>query len=189
MPNRLVSRAVLAACLALPAALGGCMGVGMQDPGTAASAMGMGNADVLGIIIAANQSEVEMGLQATQRAANPAVRAFAERMVRDHTQAETTMRAMAQRLNLPPRDSETSRGLNDFTRASLNALGARSGASFDREYMRLQVQQHRWLEEALGTNLIPGAQDEQLRAALQRMRPSVAVHLREAERIFATFGR
>jgi putative membrane protein len=158
----------------------------MQDPGTAASAMGMGNQDVLGIIIAANQSEVEMGLQAGQRAANPAVRAFAERMVTDHRQMEITMRAMGQRPEMAPRESETSRSLHEFTQASLNALGARNGASFDREYMRLQVQQHRWLGEALTKNLIPGAQDERLRAALQRMRPSVAVHLREAERIFAS---
>jgi putative membrane protein len=189
MPNRLVTRAVLAASLCLPGALAGCMGAGMQDPATAASAMGMGNEDVLGIIIAANQSEVEMGLQATQRASNPAVRAFAERMVSDHTPAEATMRAMAQRMGLPPRESETSRSLQEFTRTSLDALGARSGMSFDQEYMRLQAQQHRWLLEALERNLIPGAQNEQLRTALQRMRPTIAVHLREAERIHASLGR
>jgi putative membrane protein len=189
MPNLLVSRAVLAACLALPAALGACMGAGMQDPGAAASAMGMGNEHVFETMRAANRSEVAMGQQAEQRAASAEVRAFAARMVAEHTRAEADMAAMGQRLGLSPRESETSRSLDEFTRNTVASMETRRGAEFDREYMRLQVQQHGWLVEALDKNLIPAAQDERLRAELQRMRPMVAAHLRDAQRIHASLGR
>ncbi|MBW3655058.1 MAG: DUF4142 domain-containing protein, partial [Gemmatimonadetes bacterium] len=167
MPNRLASSAVLATWLALPAALGGCLGAGMQDPATAASAMGMGNEHVFETVMAANRSEVALGRQAEQRAASAEVRAFAARMVAEHTRADAEMAAMGQRLGLSPRESETSRGLDEFTRNTVAAMETRSGAEFDREYMRLQVQQHGWLVDALDKNLIPAAQDERLRAELQ----------------------
>ncbi|HEY0035089.1 MAG TPA: DUF4142 domain-containing protein [Longimicrobium sp.] len=189
MPNRLVSRAVLAACLALPAALAGCMaGAGMQDPAAAASAMGMGNEHVFETVMAANRSEIALSEQAEQRAASAEVRAFATRMVAEHTRAETDMAAFGQRLGLSPRESDTSRNLDEFTRNTVVSMETRSGAEFDREYMRLQVQQHGWLVEALDKNLIPAAQDERLRAELQRMRPMVAGHLRDAQRIHRTLG-
>jgi putative membrane protein len=189
MQNRLASRAVLAACLALPAALAGCLGAGMQDPASAASAMGMGNEHVFETVMAAHRSEVALGRQAEQRAASTGVRAFAVRMVAEHTRAEMDMAALGQRLALPPRESETSRGLDDFTRNTVVTMETRRGADFDREYMRVQVQQHGWLVQALDKNLIPAAQNERLRAELQRMRPMVAAHLREAQRIHASLGR
>lgn len=188
MPNRLVSRAVLAASLCLPVALAGCMGAGMQDPAAAATAMGMGNEHVFETVMAANRSEIALSQQAEQRAASAEVRAFAARMVAEHTRAETDMAAFGQRLGLSPRESETSRNLDEFTRTTVVSMETRSGAVFDREYMRLQVQQHGWLVEALDKNLIPAAQNERLRAELSRMRPMVAAHLREAQRIHRTLG-
>ena len=188
MPNRLVSRAVLAACFALPAALAGCMGAGMQDPGAAASARGMGNEHVFETVMAANRSEIALSQQAEQRAASAEVRAFAARMVAEHTRAETDMAALGQQLGLSPRESDTSRNLDEFTRLTTVSMESRSGAEFDREYMRLQVQQHGWLVEALDKNLIPAAQDERLRAELQRMRPMAAAHLRDAQRLHRSLG-
>jgi len=102
MPNRLVTRAVLAVCLALPAALAGCMaGAGMQDPAAAASAMGMGNEHVFETVMAANRSEIALSQQAEQRAASAEVRAFAARMVAEHTRAATDMAAFGQRMATP----------------------------------------------------------------------------------------
>jgi putative membrane protein len=189
MPNRLVYRPALAVCLALPAALAGCMaGAGMQDPAAAASAVGMGNEHVLETVMAANRSEVALSRQAEQRAASAEVRGFAARMVAEHTRAETDMAAFGQRLGLSPRESDTSRNLDEFTRNTVASMETRSGAEFDREYMRLQVQQHGWLLEALDKNLIPAAQNERLRAELQRMRPMIAAHLRDAQRIHRILG-
>jgi len=188
MRSQLVQRAVLAVCLAVPVVLGGCTSVGMQAPGAASSAVGMSNEHVFETVMAANRSEIALSEQAEQRAASAEVRGFAARMVAEHTRAETDMAALGQRLQLSPRESETSRNLDEFTRNTVVSMETRSGAVFDREYMRLQVQQHGWLVEALDKNLIPAAQDERLRAELQRMRAMVAAHLRDAQRIHRTLG-
>jgi putative membrane protein len=187
MIDRLAARAALAACLALTAVSGGCMGAGMQDPSSAKDAMGMGNEHVLEMVMAANRSEVALSRQAEQRATNAEVRAFAQRMVAEHTRAGTEMAAMGQRLGLSPRESPTSRELDEFTRNTVAAMETRSGAEFDREYMRIQVQQHGWLVNALNRNLIPAA-DDRLRVELHRIRPTIAAHLRDAQRIHRALG-
>lgn len=188
MPRLLLRRLALASLLSGPVALSACLGAGMQDPASAADAAGMGNGDIADITMAVNRGEIEEGRLATTRATSPDVRAFAERMVTEHTRVEAEMTATLQRSGITPRENERSRALREGTQTNLRVLGQRSGADFDREYMRVQVQEHRWLLSALDDSFIPGAQDERLRRQLQEIRGHVANHLRDAERILRGLG-
>lgn len=178
---------VLAAALAVMPVLAAC-GPGFPDPEVQAAAIGLADPDVADIVMAANRGEIDTGQLALQRAADASVRTYAQRMVAEHTQVEEQLRANLERSGIAPRETDRSRALRASTASTLTPLSQRSGADFDREYMRVQVQQHQWLLQALDNSLIQAARDERLRSQLQRIRPAVANHLRDAERLVRTLG-
>ena len=49
----------------------------------------------------AGMAEVQLGKLATERAANPDVKAFGQMMVKDHTQAGNELKPIAAQLNIP----------------------------------------------------------------------------------------
>jgi putative membrane protein len=86
---------------------------------------------------AGGMAEVELGRLAFQKAQNPAVKEFGEKMIADHSKANDELKSIAQRkgVTLPP-------GPNDEQRKEMDRLSKLSGAAFDREYMKLMVADH-----------------------------------------------
>lgn len=82
-------------------------------------------------------AEVEMGRLAAQRAADPAVKAFGQRMVADHSKANEELKSLAARkgLRLPPE-------MNSDQKSELDKLSKLSGAEFDKEYMSTMLSDH-----------------------------------------------
>jgi putative membrane protein len=145
----------------------------------------MPDADVAGIVTAANEGEVQQGSAASSRATSGDVRSFAQMMVADHTAALNTARDMLSRNNTTPAENETSRGLRDNSQRTITNLATYSGAAFDREYMQTQVNLHQWLLTTLDTVLIPSARNADMKALLITQRGSVAAHLERARSIRA----
>jgi|tagenome__1003787_1003787.scaffolds.fasta_scaffold20366243_1 putative membrane protein len=85
----------------------------------------------------AGMTEVQLGQMAAARATNPEVKAFGEMMVKDHTQANSELTALAAQLNVPP-PTELDRKHQDVA----NRLSKLQGAEFDREYLKVMVQSH-----------------------------------------------
>lgn len=85
----------------------------------------------------AGMAEVEMAKLAQQHAAGADVKAFADRMVADHTKANQALTsiATAQGINLPTKPSHKDQ-------RELGKLGKLDGAAFDKEYVKSQVGAH-----------------------------------------------
>jgi putative membrane protein len=85
----------------------------------------------------ANMAEVELGKLATQRAESAEVKAFANRMIDEHSTALGQLREAAgnQRITLPSQLDEKHQELQQ-------RLSGLQGAEFDREYMEAMVQSH-----------------------------------------------
>ena len=82
-------------------------------------------------------AEVQLGQMATERATNPDVQRFGQRMVTDHTKANQELMTLAQSKNISiPKDVDKKH------RKTAEALGKKRGASFDRDYMRDMVTDH-----------------------------------------------
>jgi len=77
-------------------------------------------------------SEVQLGQLARTRAASPAVRAFANRIIADHRQAHAQLNALERRIGLLPASSPLPR----------SQLAALFGADFDRQFIADQVKNH-----------------------------------------------
>lgn len=148
------------------------------------------SAEVASIALVLNMGEVEQGRVAIQRATSPEVRAYAERMVNDHTLAMQRIDSQ-----LPP----GALGVNDPTAAVLaradrivtQDLETQGGAAFDLAYMTNQMAAHAKALSLIDRSLVPSAQagttsiDTIVLQELQTERTAVVQHLDEALRIQA----
>ena len=138
--------------------------------------------DIAGILSTANQGEIDQANAALGKATNGDVRAFAQMMVTDHTNAANTARDVFARNGITPADNATTNDLKTNGQRSTMNLNAYSGASFDRAYMQAQVDMHQWLLTNLDSLLIPSARGD-LRNFLETTRGTVSSHLDKAREI------
>jgi putative membrane protein len=120
-------------------------------------------------------AEVTLGQLATQNAANPKVRAFGERMVTDHTQANQELQLIAQSQNMPL--PSTPDAASTATEQKIRNL---KGEAFDSAYMRDMVQDHRQ-DVADFRREAENGQNPDLKAFAQKHLPTLEQHLQMAE--------
>ncbi|WP_205510922.1 DUF4142 domain-containing protein [Longitalea arenae] len=82
-------------------------------------------------------AEVQLGKMAQEKATNPRVKNFAEMMVRDHSEANTQLQSIAQQKNVTLRKDLEGDHKNHY-----EDLSKKKGADFDREYMKMMVDDH-----------------------------------------------
>src|SRR4051812_11651975 len=83
------------------------------------------------------KAEVELGQLAQQKAQSEDVKQFAQRMVADHSQANSDLLSMGDKMNLT-----LPTALDDKTQKEKNRLSKLNGAKFDKEYMHLMIDDH-----------------------------------------------
>lgn len=159
------------------------------EPAPPAATGAITDPQIAAIVVAANQVDVEAGELARDRASNPEVRQFAERMITDHTAVNQQATELVTRLGVTPEESPTSRQLKEGGDQARERLGALSGAAFDSAYIDHEVAYHQQVVDAIDQTLIPGAQNAELRTLLEQTRPAVAAHLEHARRLQASLGR
>lgn len=141
------------------------------------------DAEIVGALQAADQGEMEAGDLGIEKAARSDVKAYANRMKKDHGSHLERVNRIASEQGITGAESEFSSGLRRHSTEMNGALRPLSGADFDRAYMDGMVADHQALLDAIDERLIPSAQDSKLRAELRRTRSTVNEHLREARRI------
>jgi len=144
---------------------------------------GPSDPQIVGIVLAANQIDIDYGNIALAKSENKATREFAQRMVADHSAVQQSVIGLAAKLGVTGEDSQTSTGLKggavDIT-AKLNAL---NGEEFDKFYIDNEVSYHKTVTDALEAVLIPSAQNAELKSALQGAQPLFLKHLEHARMV------
>ena len=167
---------ILAAAFVLVPAMAFAQDKGPTDP------------QIAGIVVTANQIDVDAGKIAKSRSKNKEVQAFAQQMITDHTNANKEANELAQRLNLTPAENATSQQLKTDHAQVRNDLAGKTGAEFDRAYIAHEITVHQNVLNALDQTLIPGAQNAELRAFLEKIRPVMQAHLQLAQQIQSQLG-
>jgi putative membrane protein len=144
--------------------------------------------EIAHIAVTANAIDIEAGELAKQKATNAEVKKFAETMITDHTGVNQQASALAQKLNVTPMDNATSQSLKAQADAAKAELGGKSGADFDRAYIANEVTYHQAVLNALDQALIPNAQNGELKALLEKVRPAIDAHLHMAQQLQAKLG-
>lgn len=82
-------------------------------------------------------NEIKLSEIAEQKGSTPAVKAFARKMVKDHTTLTVKMRPFAEAWMIPP-----PAGLDAEHRVEFDKLNGLSGAEFDKEYLSAMAMDH-----------------------------------------------
>jgi putative membrane protein len=166
------------------AALGMMLGTGVAQ----AQQEELNEAQILGLIVTANDSEISSGKLVATRGQKQEVKTFAAKMVVDHTASNTKIMALEQKTGIKRSDSEASKTLKRNSDNMINNLKNAKSAVFDRTYIDGQVTMHQELLTALDNTLIPKAQNPDLKSFLQDKRGTVESHLNEAKDLQSKLG-
>jgi putative membrane protein len=148
-----------------------------------AQAPGPNDAQIAGIVVAANTVDINAGKLAEKRAKDPQVSKFAKQMVTDHTGVNKQATALVKKLRVTPEDSDTSKSLKDGGKANMSKLEGLHGGAFDKAYVDNEVAYHQSVIDALDKTLIPSASNAELKDLLVKVRPAFVAHLEHAKQI------
>jgi putative membrane protein len=125
---------------------------------------------------------------AQTKSGNSDVKSFGRMMVTDHTSVNDKAKALATQLNLTPQESDASRQMKAMQDSLRSTLQGKSGAEFDKAYVNNEVELHQMVLNELDQNLIPNAQNAQLKQLLTDTRPAIAEHLQHARDLQQRLG-
>ena len=139
---------------------------------------------ILGFAATASNREITLGNLALTKATNPAVKAYAQQEVTEHTTMLADLKAIATTLGVMlDTASADARRLADLTREEVRELTEEPrGKDWDEDYMEAMVEDHqkvltRLQEAARGTNA------GELRTALEAAAAKVQAHLKRAREL------
>jgi putative membrane protein len=144
---------------------------------------------IAAIVVAANQVDIDAGELAQSKAVNPDVKAFAARMVVDHSGVNKAAADLVRKLEVTPEENPVSRRLREEGDKALERLRALAGAAFDRAYVDREVAYHQAVLQTLDEMLIPSATNTELKALLVKVRPAFVAHLEHAKQLQATLRK
>ena len=143
---------------------------------------------IAAIVVTANQVDIDAGNLAKSRAQSKDVQAFAQDMVRDHTAVNKSAKDLAAKLKVTPESNATSESLKKGGDDNIAKLKSLSGAAFDKAYVDHEVEYHQSVIDAVDKTLVPDASNAELKALLQKSRPTFVEHLEHAKHLQAKLG-
>jgi putative membrane protein len=146
------------------------------------------DAEIAHIASTANLLDAEAGEVAKTKATNTEVKQFAQTMITDHNAVNKEALDLAAKLGVTPADNPTSQQLKSDGDAAKADLSAKTGADFDKAYIAREITYHQNVLNALDQTLIPNAQNAELKALLEKVRPVIDNHLKMAQAIQAKIG-
>jgi putative membrane protein len=121
------------------------------------------------------QAEVELGQLAKQKAVDPSVKSFGDRMITDHSKANDELKSLASQ-----KGATLPATLSHSERSSLDRLQKATGKDFDKEYVSTMVKDHKKdvkdFEDAS-----KDLKDPDLKAFASKTLPTLQEHLRMAQ--------
>jgi putative membrane protein len=166
------------------AGAGGSAGGSAGSAGQAAQVVR--DEEIVAILTAANNAEVQQGNVAATKAVSPAVRTYAQDLVNLHTAAQTRLNGVITAANLTPAESATSSDLTKTSSGLVTKLQAADLEAFDMTFIQAQIDQHRQVLTLIDERLLPSVKSDVLRLELASTREAVVQHLNRGRAIAVT---
>jgi putative membrane protein len=146
------------------------------------------DANIVALLDEANKSDSAAGAYALSRAHDAGVKGFAKMMMGEHHALRVEGQALAKKLNITPQppanDPVQAAGKTEMD--SLQAAG--KGATFDRAYIDQEVGIHKAVID-LAQKAHDETQNAQLKALIEKAKPTLQKHLDRAESLQKTLGK
>lgn len=143
---------------------------------------GLSDANYAALVHEVHQGDIESGKLMETKATNPRVKAFARRMVTDHSALDKQGQQLAQRLNLTPQPPANDLVQPSVTSGMQQLQSTPKGPALDSTYMAQEVTLHKAAIGLLNT-IESDASNAQLKALAKKAHPLIQSHLTEAESI------
>jgi putative membrane protein len=117
-----------------------------------------------------DQNEIALATLAAEKSTNSAVKAFAQKMIAEHTKMTASMKPFAESWGLTPPS-----GPDADTQKEIDKLNGLSGNDFDKEYMSQMVSDHSKALSAF-TKEAKDTKDMKFRAVVLQGKTAVAAH-------------
>jgi putative membrane protein len=134
---------------------------------------------------AAGMAEVEMGKLGAQKATDPDVKAYAQKMVTDHTKANKELMAAVKGKNIevPTEPDMLHKGMMEkFERQ-------KADTDFNHDYMQQMVRDHKKVIELFESAANDSTLDADMRSLAKKTLPKLQEHLTEAQKLEAKFAK
>jgi len=141
------------------------------------------DSQIVGIVLAADQIDIDYAKLAMSKAKDQRVKDFAQQMITDHSAVSKSVNDLAAKLNVSPEESETSKSLKAQAQEITEKLQGLEGKEFETAYIDNEVTYHQAVINATKTVLIPSAQNAEVKSALQGATPLFEGHLQHAQRV------
>lgn len=163
---------------------GGCGPSEETPPPEARQIGGLSNEEVAAVAQAINETELELGTLAVDRATDNLVRRLAQRIVDQHTRAQMELGQLMGEFTIQPVTHALGQQVrNEATRERARLDIAASGGAFDRIFIDGQLQLLNSYLRLLNNRLVESATIPEYRQVLERMRDDVNNRFNEALQI------
>ncbi len=137
---------------------------------------------ILKILEASNDKEIEESKAAMDKLVDKDVKAFAKMMTEHHADAKKKQEALIEKTKLKPADAADATKLMDATKIEVEKLSKLSGADLDKAYVELMLSDHKTTLDDLDKKIIPAIKNADLKTAVEKdVRPMVEGHLKQIE--------
>ena len=141
------------------------------------------DANIAAIVVGANKIDISAGNIALQRSDNPEVKKFAQRMITDHEAVLGAAVKLVTRLGVTPVNNDLVATLSGQSQQHEAKLKTLSGKAFDKAYIDHEVAYHEAVIEVIETQLIPAADNAELKKTLISVVPAFKAHLKHCQMI------
>lgn len=117
------------------------------------------------VAVTASNIDIEYAHLALALSNNPAIREFAETMIRDHSAVNGQVVALAKKLNVTAQDNAMSQKLLQDSKAIKDELSRLRGAAFDAYYAKNELAYHRAVNGLVADTFLPNLMNAEVKAA------------------------
>jgi putative membrane protein len=154
---------------------------------TGAVSARLSDPNIVALLDEANKADSSAGALARTKATNQEVKDFARLMTSEHHALRQQGQQLAKQLNLTP-EPPANDPLKPLAESEMAALkSAAKGPEFDRVYIEQEIAAHKAVLD-LVENAEGQAQNEQLKALIEKAKPVIQKHLDQAEAIQDKLG-
>ncbi len=139
------------------------------------------DAEIAHIVVIANQVDIGAGNFANNKASHKDVLAYAHRMIGEHTDVNKQATDLTTKLNVTPQDNAISKSLKAEGKKNLEKLNGLNSNEFDKANIDGEIKLHKQVIDVAYNKLVPNVQNEELKALLVKVRPSLFSHPEHAQ--------
>lgn len=139
--------------------------------------------EIASVAVTANQIDIDYAAIAAKKSKDAAVLRFAKTMKDDHSAVIKQATELVTKLKVTPKTNAVTKSLLDGAKKESATLNTKSDNEFNKAYINNEVAYHEAVISTVETVLIPQTKNAELKSFLEKVLPSLKMHLEHAKKV------